>query len=296
MAPSRQVGLERTQDLAALALFVVLSAVVSRLTDSLRASEARIAETARELERANARLRQTAEEADHANRAKSEFLATMSHELRTPLNAIAGYVELLEMGLRGPLTEQQLADLSRIRRSQQSLLSIINDILNFARLESGRLEYHLDTVPLAEVLHAMEPLVEPQVRSRGLTCCTAKPDPALRVRTDPEKLRQILLNLVSNGVKFTEPGGRVAVECEAREGQVLVRVSDTGRGIPADKLEEIFEPFVRIESAHTRTTEGTGLGLAISRDLARAMGGDLRVESTEGEGSTFTLVLPRAPA
>jgi signal transduction histidine kinase len=296
LPPVGAVGFESPADVAPLLLFVLLSAFVSRLTDSLRTSEARIAETARELERANVRLTHAAAEADHANRAKSEFLATMSHELRTPLNAIAGYVELMEMGLRGPLTEQQRTDLSRIRHSQQSLLSIINDILNFARLESGRVEYHVDAVPLAQVLCGIQPLVEPQVRARGLTYHAPDPDPTVHVRTDPEKLQQILLNLVSNAVKFTEPGGSVSMECEPRDGHAVVRVRDTGRGIPADKLEAIFEPFVRIENALTRTTEGTGLGLAISRDLARAIGGDLTVESVEGEGSTFTVVIPRATA
>ncbi len=281
-------------DLAPLALFVLLSAFVSRLTGSLRASEARITATARELERTNARLQAAAAEADQANRAKSDFLATMSHELRTPLNAIAGYVELMEMGLRGPVTEEQLADLSRIRHSQQSLLSIINDILNFARLESGRVEYDLADVPLAEVLAGLEPLIDPQVQARGLRCHMEDADPALRVRADAEKLQQILLNLFSNAIKFTDPGGTVALASEARDGRVLVRVRDTGRGIPEDKLDSIFEPFTRVESTHTRTTEGTGLGLAISRDLARAMGGDLTVESAPGRGSVFTVILPRA--
>ncbi|HEX6372743.1 MAG TPA: HAMP domain-containing sensor histidine kinase [Longimicrobium sp.] len=281
-------------DLAALALFVLLSAFVSRLTGSLRESQARIAATARELEGTNARLQAAAAEADQANRAKSDFLATMSHELRTPLNAIAGYVELMEMGLRGPVTDQQRTDLSRIRRSQQTLLSIINDILNFARLESGRVEYHVAAVPLADALAAMEPLIHPQVEARGLRYRSCDADPDLRVRTDPEKLQQILLNLLSNAIKFTDAGGSVALGCEARDGHVLVRVRDTGRGIPPDKLEAVFEPFTRIENAHTRTTEGTGLGLAISRDLARAMGGDLTAESTPGQGSVFTLVLPRA--
>jgi signal transduction histidine kinase len=233
-------------------------------------------------------------EAEQANRAKSDFLATMSHELRTPLNAIAGYVELMEMGLRGPVTEAQRSDLARIRHSQQSLLAIINDILNFARLESGRVEYHMQSVPLAEVLAAMEPLIHPQVQSKGLRYEACDPEPALRVRTDAEKLQQILLNLLSNSIKFTDSGGSVTLGCDARDGHVLVHVRDTGRGIPADKLDAIFEPFTRVESQLTRTTEGTGLGLAISRDLARAMGGDITARSAPGEGSVFTVVLPRA--
>ena len=281
-------------DIAPLALFVLLSAFVSRLTGSLRESEVRIGATARELERTNARLQTAAAEADQANRAKSDFLATMSHELRTPLNAIAGYVDLMEMGLRGPLTEQQRSDLARIRHNQQALLSIINDILNFARLESGRVEYRVEDVPLGEVLQGMRPLIEPQVQAKGLTYADCTADPALRVRADREKLQQVLLNLLSNAIKFTDPGGSVQMSCEHGGGEVRVRVRDTGRGIPADKLEAIFEPFTRVESAHTRTTEGTGLGLAISRDLARAMGGDITVRSALGEGSAFTLILPRA--
>ncbi|HYR11164.1 MAG TPA: histidine kinase dimerization/phospho-acceptor domain-containing protein, partial [Longimicrobium sp.] len=150
IAPVGKLITASMSDLAPLALFVLLSVFVSRLTGSLRESEARTAAAARELERTNAQLRSAAAEADQANRAKSDFLATMSHELRTPLNAIAGYVELMEMGLRGPVTDEQLNDLSRIRRSQQTLLAIINDILNFARLESGRVEYHVEAVPLAE--------------------------------------------------------------------------------------------------------------------------------------------------
>jgi signal transduction histidine kinase len=292
--PVRHMVPSDPADLAPLTLFVLLSIFVSRLTGSLRESEARSTATARELEHTNARLQAAAAEADQANRAKGEFLATMSHELRTPLNAIAGYVELMEMGLRGPVTEQQRTDLARIRHSQQSLLSIINDILNFARLESGRVEYQIGDVPLAQVLAGLEPLIDPQVQAKGLRCEMQDAGPALRVRADAEKLQQILLNLLSNAIKFTDPGGTVALASEARPERVLVRVRDTGRGIPQDKLEAIFEPFTRVESAHTRTTEGTGLGLAISRDLARAMGGDLTVESTPGEGSVFTLALPRA--
>jgi signal transduction histidine kinase len=294
LAPVGQVRLHSSADLAPLALFILLSIFVSRLTGSLRASEARSIATARELEAANLRLQASAREAEEANRAKSDFLATMSHELRTPLNAIAGYVELMEMGLRGPVTEAQHGDLQRIHQSQQSLLAIINDILNFARLESGRVEYRTDVVALGDVLAAMEPLIHPQVQAKGLRYEPCGPEPTLRVRTDPEKLQQILLNLLSNAIKFTDAGGSVTLGCDARDGHVLVHVRDTGRGIPTDKLEAIFEPFTRVESQLTRTTEGTGLGLAISRDLARAMGGDITARSVPGQGSVFTVVLPRA--
>ena len=152
----------------------------------------------------------------------------------------------------------------------------------------------MDDVPLAEVVEETEGLVAPQARAKGLMLDVAGCDSALRVRADREKVRQVLVNLLSNAVKFTDQGGRVDLSCEGDEHQVRVRVRDTGIGIPADRLDSIFEPFVQVRNDLTRTAEGTGLGLAISHDLAVGMGGDLTVESKLAAGSTFTLVLPRA--
>jgi signal transduction histidine kinase len=232
--------------------------------------------------------------AESANRAKAEFLAVMSHELRTPLNAIGGYAELLEMGIRGPITAEQREDLHRIQSSQRHLLGLINEVLNYAKLETGTVSYDIEDVVVRESMVAAESLVAPQARAKGLTLTTAECSPDVIARADPEKLRQILVNLLSNAVKFTDPGGRVEMTCTADAEQVRLHIRDTGIGIPADKLHVIFDPFVQVRGDLARRHEGTGLGLAISRDLARAMGGDLTVESTLRTGSTFTLALPRA--
>jgi PAS domain S-box-containing protein len=232
--------------------------------------------------------------AESANRAKAEFLAVMSHELRTPLNAIGGYAELLEMGIRGPVSVQQQEDLRRIQTSQRHLLGLINEVLNYAKLETGTVHYDVEDVPLRETINAAESLVAPQARTNGLALSVGQCAPSLVVRADPEKLRQILVNLLSNAVKFTPSGGRIDVSCSADERVVTTRVRDTGIGIPADKLDVIFDPFVQVRADLTRPHEGTGLGLAISRDLARGMDGDLTAESRVGAGSTFVLTLPRA--
>jgi signal transduction histidine kinase len=256
---------------------------------------------------ARADAEQARRRAEEANAAKSQFLATMSHELRTPLNAIQGHTELLSLELYGPVAPRQLDALRRIDRAQRHLLGLINDILSYARLESGKVEYDLDVVPVADVVRYVVPLVEPQLAAKGITLQTRLPDEAdgdggapVRVRADREKLAQILLNLLSNAHKFTPADGRVVVDVDADgdgDGDgttVRLSVRDTGVGIPADKLEAVFEPFVQVRTGYTSTGSGTGLGLSISRDLARGMGGDLTAESEPGMGSTFTLLLPRA--
>ncbi|MDB4915436.1 MAG: sensor protein [Gemmatimonadetes bacterium] len=231
-------------------------------------------------------------EAEAANSAKSDFLASMSHELRTPLNAISGYVELMQLGIRGPVSAEQADDLSRIRRSSQHLIRLINDILTFARMEAGHLEIRMTDVGLCDAVASLRDLIHPQLHARELQFECVLPPPDVGVRADPERLRQILLNLLSNAVKFTAAGGFISVTCTATEGNAAVHVRDTGCGIPATKLDRIFEPFVQADQSFARSTDGVGLGLTISRELARAMGGDLTVESGEGFGSTFTLTLP----
>jgi PAS domain S-box-containing protein len=232
-------------------------------------------------------------ESNEANRAKSEFLATMSHELRTPLNAIAGYAELLRLGIRGPVNEAQVADLERINRSQAHLLAIINDILQFAKLESGQLEMQSEIFPLASALVSAEELVKPQADARRISLYFERSDESVLVRADRDRFQQIVLNLLSNALKYTPEGGTVKVTSTSTPETVLISVTDTGIGIGANQLERIFDPFVQVQSGPTRTSDGVGLGLAISRDMARQMGGDVSVESRQGEGSKFTVALPR---
>ena len=248
----------------------------------------------REAETSRAEAEDARAAAEAANRAKSDFLAVMSHELRTPLNAIGGYAELMELGIRGPVTPQQGEDLRRIQTSQRHLLGLINEVLNYAKLETGTVHYEMVEVRVREVLVSAEALVSPQARAKGLTLVVGECPPELAARADHEKVRQIFVNLLSNAVKFTDRGGRVEIGCHARDDVIVVTVADTGIGIPQDKLGMIFDPFIQVRADLTRQHEGTGLGLAISRDLARGMGGDLSVTSVVGKGSTFTLELPRA--
>jgi signal transduction histidine kinase len=233
--------------------------------------------------------------AEEANRVKAQFLTTMSHELRTPLNAIDGYAELLEMGLRGPVTAAQAQDLARIRRSQRHLLALVNDVLNFARLEAGRVEWQITDVSVDDTLQVVESLIRPQLEAKRITYTRDDCDDGLTVRADAEKLRQILVNLLGNAWKFTDAGGSVSISCDTDDTDVRIRVRDTGRGIPAEKLPTIFDPFVQVDRhLGGESQQGVGLGLAISRDLARGMNGNLDVTSTVAAGSEFVLSVPRA--
>ena len=228
---------------------------------------------------------------EEANRTKAGFLAAMSHELRTPLNAIAGYADLLLAGIGGDVSEQHRDYLQRIRGSQQHLLAIINDILNFSRIEAGQLKYDLARVPLKDVVETVLPMVEPQARLKQLKI-TSNPHPGAIALADQSKVEQVVLNLMSNAVKFTPVDGSITLDAGVTGNQVTLRVHDTGIGIAAGDLKAIFQPFVQVGRSLTSPHEGTGLGLAISNDLARGMGGRLDVESTVGQGSTFTLTLP----
>jgi PAS domain S-box-containing protein len=266
----------------------VVGAVLSMHDDSdRRRAEAERERLLRETESSRA-------EAEAANRAKMEFLSAMSHELRTPLNAIGAYVELLDMGIHGPVTTAQQTALSRIGTNQRHLLTLINDILQFARLEAGQVEIELHQLRAAELLLSIDPLVAPSAAAKGIAYSVQRDGEDAALLGDAERVRQILLNLVANAIKFTPEGGWVLLSCDVEGAWVSMRVRDNGPGIAAEKHEAIFDPFVQVDRRLNRPHDGVGLGLAISRDLARAMGGDLSVESAAGEGSTFTLRLPRA--
>jgi two-component system CheB/CheR fusion protein len=255
-----------------------------------------ISEARGELLTAAESARATAESAkrtaESSNEAKSRFLTAMSHDLRTPLNAIAGYTDLMELGIRGPVSDEQRSDFSRIKRSTRHLLSLINDILNFAKLEAGHVDFRIDNVAVDVIVAEVNEMLMPQFRQKSIV--VERVDCSASVRADPDRLRQILVNLLTNAAKFTAHGGRVVLTSAAYDETVTVEVRDTGIGISAESQQRIFEPFVQVDRSLTSVDrDGVGLGLAISRDLARAMNGDLTVESTLGEGSRFLLTLPR---
>jgi signal transduction histidine kinase len=234
--------------------------------------------------------------AEKSSRVKSEFLGMMSHELRTPLNAIGGYVELMQEGIRGPVTPEQRTDLGRIKKSQRHLLAVIENVLGYLKLGSGKVTYELSDVSVDDVISNVEDLTMPLVESKQLGYRQSPAKHGLYVHGDRDKVQQIVLNLLSNAIKFTEPPGQVEIAWSAQDSNVRIRVTDTGTGIPGDRLESIFEPFVQVTGTRPRATGGTGLGLSISRDFARGMGGQLLVTSKLGKGSAFTLVLPQVVA
>jgi signal transduction histidine kinase len=269
----------------------------------LELSQQQLNEHAIELEALNQALHEQAAEletqrtiAQDANHAKSAFLASMSHELRTPLNAIGGYVQLIEMGIHGAVTPAQAEALAKIARSQRHLLRLINEVLNLAKIEAGSVNYDSRPIVLRDVVNAVFPMVEPQVQQRGLTS-EIDVSPDLIAMADRDKTEQILLNLLSNAVKFTNAGGCIRIAAGDAGGaskRVWLQVEDTGVGIPPDKLERVFDPFVQVDVSESRRAQGTGLGLAISRDLALGMKGQLSAESVLEHGSKFRLTLPAA--
>jgi len=280
------------------------TALEARLREALvaqKVAEDKLRRASAEREDLLQREREARAEAEAANRAKVEFLSIMSHELRTPLNAIGGHVQLIDLELHGPVTPAQRAALARIAKSQQHLLTLVNDVLNLARIETGQIEYVAEEVPLPAIVQEIADGLQPLFDRVGLTCeVSLPPDGApLIAAADGEKVRQILLNLFTNTVKFTRSGGRVTVgvsQSGADPDVLNVWVRDTGVGIAAVRLRHLFEPFGHEPQSTMHHLDGGGLSLSISRDLARGMGGDLSAESAPGEGSTFTLELPRAAA
>jgi len=257
-----------------------------------RSLNARVAQRTRELELALHGEQVARKEAEAANRIKSELFARLSHEFRTPLHAVSGYLEILQQNIHGNLNEEQRRDVERIHQAQEHLLTLVNMILDFAKLEGGPIELSMAEIPIEETLRGSEALVAPQFAKKGVRYTHRKGDPTLSVFADREKVQQIVVNLLANAVKFTSAGGGVELDWRVEDESLVVRVRDTGVGVPTDKIEQIFEPFVQLRAPGSVPTGGTGLGLAISRDLARAMGGEVSATSTVGVGSVFTLMLP----
>jgi signal transduction histidine kinase len=257
-----------------------------------RSLNARVAQRTRELELALEGEQEARKDAEAANRIKTQLFARLSHEFRTPLHAVSGYLEILQQNIHGALTKDQRRDLDRIHQAQEHLMALVNTILDFAKLEAGPIELSMSEIPIEETLLGAEALVFPQFAKKQVTYTHRSGDASLTVFADREKVQQILVNLLANAMKFTPVGGSVELDWRIEDDSLLIRVRDTGPGIPPDKIEQIFEPFVQLHARGSLPPGGTGLGLSISRDLARAMGGDISAASTFGVGSVFTVTLP----
>jgi PAS domain S-box-containing protein len=249
--------------------------------------------TNRELRRQAEVLEQVNHQLREATKAKDQFLAVMSHELRTPINAIMGYSDLLDLGVKGPLNDDQRAMLARVRETSRHLLGLINEVLDLAKIGAGRMDLVVADLAVERIVERAAQQILPQATEKGLTLEVEGPGDGRQicVRADETRLTQIVINLVSNAVKFTTSGG-VAISYDDVDGQIMIRVRDTGPGIPPDQAERIFEEFYQVEGGLSRASGGTGLGLAIARRFARLMDGDVQVESEVGKGSTFTIMLP----
>lgn len=257
-----------------------------------RSLNARVAQRTRELELALDGEQSARREAEAANRIKTELFARLSHEFRTPLHAVSGYLEILQQNIHGVLTSDQRRDVERIHQAQEHLMTLVNTILDFAKLEGGPIELAMAEIPVEETLRSVETMVAPQFAKKAISYTHHQGDGSVTVFADREKVQQIALNLLANAMRFTPSGGSVDLDWRIEDDSLLVSVRDTGCGIPAEKTEQIFEPFVQLRTPGSLPGGGTGLGLAISRDLARAMGGDVLVKSRLGHGSTFTIALP----
>ena len=282
-ADGARVPVETTVSQAMVGGQPVFTVVLRDVTERLRAEEERA--------RALVQAEEARAAAEEANLTKSGFMATMSHELRTPLNAMLGYTDLLLMGVPEPLPAASVGYVERLRLSARHLLQLIEEMLTFARLEAGKEEVDLQPVALADVLREVAAIVEPLAEGKGIEFRTEVHDAPETLRTDPRKLRQVLLNLLGNAVKFTTEG-YVELRAARSDGRLMFRVTDTGLGIPEEHLVRLFEAFWQGDGTLNRTAEGTGLGLAIAERYVRMLGGEIQVRSVLGEGSMFTVLLP----
>jgi signal transduction histidine kinase len=235
----------------------------------------------------------SAEAAEKASKAKTEFLSRMSHELRTPLNAMLGFAQLLRVDPRNPLNDAQRQKVEYIERAGSHLLAMMSDVLDLSRIEAGSLPMNLTAVPVPALLDEAAAMVSNQAATAQLQLTLNKPDAPLLVQADQVRLRQVLLNLLSNAIKYNQPGGRVMLEAMPVDNQLVFTVTDTGRGLRAEQLDHLFEPFNRLGAERT-AIEGTGIGLVIVKRLLDLMGGRIEVSSTEGQGSSFRVWLPQA--